>query len=230
MKLLDTTGGNTKLRKANKDVTVRIAGLSMLPDDVLCPMRWIAECADPCLRFSGRGIFDNVERARLAKTEYFHANRPEFIERLSHEIHNFKRTCIKKDVLPYVRLNVFSDVQWEKKTNGSFPQQFPDVEFLDYTKIAKRLDKTPVNYDLMFSWSNAPKYKEQVDAALKTTRPMSVVFYGPMPKEFLGREVIDGDQSDIYNVKQFNKIVGLKYKVAKGQDIDPTKSNFIVCT
>ena len=230
MKLLDTTGGNTKLKKANRDITVRIAGLSMLPDDILCPMRHIAECKDPCLRYSGRGTFDKVEQARMAKTEYYHKYRSDFIDQLKNEVYNFARICRKKDVIPYVRLNVFSDVQWEKKANGKMPQEFPDVELLDYTKVAKRLGNTPDNYKLIFSWSNAPRYKDEVEKALKTDKPISVVFHGPMPSRFLGREVVDGDQSDITNTSQLNKIVGLKYKTAKSQGIDPTNSSFIVST
>ena len=38
IKLLDTGGGNPKLEKTNKrDLGIRVAGLSLYPDDILCP-------------------------------------------------------------------------------------------------------------------------------------------------------------------------------------------------
>ena len=74
MKLLDCSGGNTKLKKNNKDVKLRVAGLSMMPDDILCVFRWIAACALECLKFAGRGTFDAVERARQAKSDWFHTD------------------------------------------------------------------------------------------------------------------------------------------------------------
>ena len=37
MKLLDTSGGNTKLRKNNKPIEIRVAGLSLYPNDFICP-------------------------------------------------------------------------------------------------------------------------------------------------------------------------------------------------
>lgn len=230
LKLLDTSGSNTKLRKNNRDIKLRVAGLSLMPDDALCPMRNIAECKDPCLRYSGRGVFDNVIDARQAKTNLFHNDRAAFIAQLKRELVNFEKLCAKNMVEPWVRLNVISDVQWELKANGSIPQSFPNIKFFDYTKLAKRLGNTPSNYDLMFSWSGAKKYQAQVSLALKTDAPISAVFHGPMPDTFLGRAVVNGDNSDIENIFQTGKILGLKYKLAKGQSIDPMDSVFIIDT
>ena len=84
----------------------------------------------------------------------------------------------------------------------------------DYTKLAHRLGRTPETYKLMFSYSGAQAYQNQVKTALKTDVPISAVFRGPMPAEFLGRRVIDGDASDLVNVMAGPVIVGLQ---AKGQ-------------
>ena len=130
----------------------------------------------------------------------------------------------------WVRLNVLSDVQWELATNGSIPQSFPEIKFYDYTKVAKRLTKMPRNYKLMFSYSKAPKYQGEVQKALLTDVPMSVVFYGPFPTTFMGKEVVDGDKSDILNLDARGKVVALKYKVAKGKGIDPADHVFVVNT
>ena len=230
MKLLDTSGGNMKLRKNNQDIKLRVAGLSLMPDDTICPMRNVAQCKEPCLQYSGRGNFGNVTNARQTKTDYYHQDRKEFLRQLSHELTNFEKLCRTSNVEPWARLNVISDVQWEKTTNGAIPQAFPGIQFLDYTKVAKRLGNTPTNYNLIFSWSGAAKYKPQVRKALATKAPISAVFHGPLPKTFLGREVVDGDNSDVENVFKFDKIIGLKYKLAKGQAINTIDSVFIVNT
>ena len=96
----------------------------------------------------------------------------------------------------------------------------------DYTKRVDRLGRTPDNYSLMFSYSGAPAYRRDVDRALETEYPISVVFRGGLPGEFLGREVIDGDKSDLFNLKAKNKIVGLKLK--GGKEIQSSRSAFIV--
>ena len=230
MKLLDTTGGNTKLAKNNRDITIRVAGLSLFPNDTLCPMRHVAGCAKPCLVSAGRGIMSNVVNGRQAKTEYFLSDRAAFLAQLKRELANFEKVCNRAGVIPYVRLNVLSDIQWELPAFGEIPQSFPNIRFFDYTKLAKRLGNTPANYQLMFSYSRAPEYQKQVDIALQTNVPMSVVFHGQMPKSFLGRPVINGDNSDIENLKHAGAIIGLKYKPARGQRIDPLDHVFIVDT
>ena len=48
-----------------------------------------------------------------------------------------------------------------------------------------------------------------------------------MPSHFMGKEVINGDASDIVNLSHKNKIVGLKYK-SVGASVDPLDSAFIV--
>jgi hypothetical protein len=46
----------------------------------------------------------------------------------------------------------------------------------------------------------------------------------------MGKEVVDGDKSDILNLDARGKIVALKYKVAKGKGIDPADHMFVVNT
>jgi len=202
----------------------------MRPNINLCPMQVVAGCKEPCLEASGRGGFDSVKAARQAKTDYYMQDRVGFIAQLKQELVNFEKLCAKNGVVPYVRLNVISDVQWELATNGAIPQAFPNINFFDYTKVAKRLAKLPRNYKLMFSYSKAPAYQKQVQLALKTDVPMSVVFYGPMPTTFMGKVVVNGDNSDIENLKHKGKIIGLKYKVAKGKGVNPMEEVFIVNT
>ncbi len=233
MKLLDTSGNNTKVKKTNdfrsKKVVdkfgnyIRLASLSMRPDDILCPSRHLAGCAEPCLVSSGMGAFSNVEAGRQAKTDFFHNDREGFLDQLRRELSNFERLCAKTGTKAVVRLNTISDIQWERY---GIPQAFPNTFFYDYTKVAKRIGKTPDNYRLMFSYSGKAEYQKQVAIALKHDVPISVVFFGDMPETFLGRRVIDGDASDLENLFSGKTIVGLK---AKGK-AKKSESDFIVNT
>lgn len=222
MKLLDTTGGNTKLKKSdNSSQEYRLAGLSLMPDDILCPYRNVAGCAKSCLESAGMGVFSNVKAGRQRKSDWWHGDRAGFLDKLRKELTNFEKLCKRQGVKAAVRLNVLSDIPWEKH---GIPQEFPDIFFYDYTKNASRLGKTPPNYELMFSYSNEPAYQKVVVKALRSDVPMSVVFRNGMPKYYKGRRVIDGDASDLVNVKAGKVVVGL---VAKGK-AKKDEGNFVV--
>ena len=142
----------------------------------------------------------NVILGRMRKTEYFHEDRQTFLDQLNLELHNFGKTCRKSGVLPIVRLNVISDILYESL---GVPQEHPALNFYDYTKVSSRLVRPlPDNYSLIFSYSSKREYAPHVAQALESDCPIAVVFNGPMPKTFLGREVINGDKSDLYNLRQ----------------------------
>ena len=213
MKLLDTNGGNTKVKKSMISKAVRIASLSMYPDDIICPARNIAGCKEMCLVGAGRGAMSNVVQGRIDKTTYYHKDTQGFLEQLRKELFNFQKLCKRNGVQPVARLNTISDIAWERH---EIPQEFSDIFFYDYTKIAYRLTRVPDNYKLMFSYSPEEDYQKQVQEALKTDVPISAVFEKEFPLNFLGRPVIDGDQNDLINVKAGRVIVGLKYKQVAG--------------
>jgi len=229
MKLLDTNASNTKVKKTEKKTdNVRLASLSLMPDEIICPWCVKAGCKNLCLQESGRGRFDNVAQGRQRKTDYWHDDRVGFLDQLKRELRNFETLCTRTDVRPVVRLNVLSDIQWERH---DIPQAFPNINFYDYTKLAQRLDKTPDNYRLMFSYSGTKAYQPQVKRALKTDAPISVVFTEiPTNPEyrFLGRPVIDGDQSDLINLNAGPVIIGLKYKRTKATNQAIEQSDFVI--
>jgi len=232
-KLLDTTNSNTKIKKTqNSADNVRVASLSLMPDTIICPSCQIAECLHICLKDTGRArIFQSITNARQSKTDYWHNNKSQFIEQLTREISNFQKLCTKQNKRPFIRLNTLSDIQWEKH---GIPQSFPKVNFLDYTKLAKRLDNTPDNYRLIFSYSRARAYQKQVDLALQTDAPIAVVFTElPIGNKwngyaFLGRPVIDGDKSDLINLNAGPVIVGLKYKRTSADADTVQQSDFVI--
>lgn len=235
MKLLDTTGGNTKLGKTNRtllsDAVIRLlghsnfryAGLSMLPDDILCAGSKAAQCRKPCLESAGRGNMSNVRDGRARKRDFFYADLDAFLDQLRRELSNFDKLCKRTGAKAVVRLNVIQDVDW---TALGIPQEFPDIQFIDYTKVPARLKPgyLPDNYKLIFSYSGVSTFAKQVDRALKTDAPIAVVFRGGLPQTFLGRDVIDGDRSDLLNAYADGMVVGLR---AKGRALGDT-SGFVV--
>jgi len=222
MKLLNITASNTKIAKSQKsaDIPTRIASLSLYPDPIICAGSKAAGCMDGCLKSAGRGRFDNVANARRAKTQYWHDDKDGFLEQLEMELSNFQRLCKKTGVKGVVRLNTISDIAFERY---GIPQSFPDLYFYDYTKRVDRIGKTPKNYDLIFSYSARPQYAKQV-AKMPKNNPMAVVFRDDLPATFMGKPVIDGDLSDLVNVKAAGKIVGLRAKGKAKKDA----SGFVV--
>tara|TARA_R110000823_G_scaffold39287_8_gene105109 strand:+ start:2861 stop:3556 length:696 start_codon:yes stop_codon:yes gene_type:complete len=222
MKLLSTSASNTKIAKTQKKekVQTRVASLSMLPDDVICPASKAAGCRAGCLESAGMGAFSNVKAGRKAKTDWFHADQVGFLDQLRKELGNFDTLCKRKGFIGQVRLNTISDIAWESL---GIPQLFPDLSFYDYTKRVQRIGKTPANYKLMFSYSGARTYQKQV-AKLPDGYPMAVVFRHTLPTHFRGRVVIDGDKSDLDNLRGGHVVVGL---LAKGKAKKDT-SGFVV--
>ena len=210
MKLLSTSASNTKIAKTQKaeKIPTRVASLSLYPDDVICAGSKAAGCREACLVTAGMGVFSNVAAGRKAKTDWFHDDQSGFLNQLRKELGNFSKLCKRKGSAGVVRLNTISDIAWEK---FGIPQAFPDLSFYDYTKRVHRIGNTPANYKLMFSYSGVATYKKQVDR-LPDGYPMAVVFSGDLPTHFMGRKVIDGDKSDLDNLRGGHVVVGLSAK------------------
>ena len=121
-----------------------------------------------CLAEQGRGRFDNVREARQRKAAYLHNDRAGFLEQLHRELTNFTKLCERTGERGAVRLNVVSDVKWERY---GIPQAHPDLLFVDYCKQVGETRKTPENYKLIFSYSGRPEYQNQNRRAFQPTPP-----------------------------------------------------------
>ena len=191
----------------------------------LCAMADKAGCAEPCLRWAGRGQMSSVQRGRERKTMFYLSDRIGFMDTLINDITVFRRRHIKKNIQPCVRLNGTSDIQYEK---SGIMEQFPDVQFYDYTKIVKRAyAKLPDNYHLTLSYSEADMdYADSVhQAVLDTGVNMAVVFRDKLPDTFRGLRVIDGDKDDLRFLDPKGVVVGL---VAKGKKAKHDQSGFVI--
>lgn len=191
----------------------------------LCPFAKVAECHVACLNTAGRGNFNNVKNARLRRAKLFNENRGEFFAQLIDDINKLKKQAQKQKLQAVIRLNGTSDIEFENiKVTGDYTifNLFPDLQFYDYTKNPNRKN-LPDNYDLTFSYSGVESFIKFNRQALANNMRVATVFK-ILPAEFMGREVINGDDHDVRFIEDKNIIVGLKAKGKARQD----KTGFVI--
>ena len=219
MKLLST--GNPKLLKGEKKGYLSFV-LHLSPADVsgyeTCAKR-TAGCTAACLNTAGRGgMFKKgettnvIQEARKRKTRMFFENRSAFMSALLKEITLGIKQAEKKGMIPAFRLNGTSDIAWEKYEileGRNIFQMFPEVQFYDYTKIRNRKVAHLTNYHLTFSKADG----NDMDVRLAASAGMNVAaVFKQLPETYIGRPVINGDETDLRFLDPKGVIVGLKAK------------------
>jgi hypothetical protein len=196
----------------------------------LCPNA-TEGCKASCLFTAGMGKWSNVKIARTRKSDFFIKDRYAFMEMLKKEI--AKIVSKAKDVSNIaIRLNGTTDIRWEniRLANGNnIMQEFPMVQFYDYTKSANRFDdKLPDNYHMTFSRAETELNHIHCMTLLAKGYNVAVVFAVKdetlLPKIYEGYSVVNGDEDDLRFLDGNNKIVGLK---AKG-DAKKDTTSFVV--
>lgn len=238
-KALLTVEGNPKLAKGEGWL---VAGLHLAPHKLagvgnLCPYA-SKGCAAACLNLAGRGGMaldsdglNQAQAARIRRTRYFKRDQAAFMLDLALEIEKAEQRAIRKGVKLAVRLNVLSDVLWERIPVGAHANimaMFPGVQFYDYTKVpmryrAERVAAIP-NYQLTFSLSetNDEDAADALRAGVNVAVAMNVKKGDPLPFNFkLGegfREVIDGDVTDLrFLDARYGVVIGLRAKGSRGK-------------
>lgn len=223
MKLL--SANNTKIKKGEK-LGWKTLGLSLAPANLsgkqLCPHR-SKGCELACLNTAGMGAFSNVQEARIKKSKFLIEQRDAFLAALNKEIANAERTATRRNGKLAIRLNVLSDLPWQNLIDMN---KFSGVQFYDYTPNPQRMiqflrGELPPNYHLTFS------RKENNQAVVELIANMGgnvAVVFDKLPDTYLGKRVIDGDDTDLRFLDDKNVIVGLKAK-GKGKKDD---SGFVV--
>jgi len=171
-------------------------------------------CKKACLYTAGHGAFSNVQQGRINKTRWYIQERETFMTQLRKEISNHIKNCSNKGFIPCIRLNGTSDISFE---NTGIFEEFPNVQFYDYTKIYKRALKFvngqyPSNYHLTYSLNE--DNKELAFDILFKGGNISAVFRKDLPETYKGYKVINADETDLRFTDDNNVICGL---VAKGQ-------------
>ena len=230
MKLL--TSGNAKIVKGEK-FGYLTQGIHFAPSDLsgynVCA--WASQgCAMACLNTSGRGKMKSIQDSRINKTRSFFEDKQGFLCNLVKEIESACKRAEKKGLRPCFRLNLTSDLPWENiRCNDGMNifEKFPHVQFYDYTKGFKRMEKylngeMPRNYHLTFSRSESND--QQVRLVLAMGGNVAVVFRNELPKQWEKRKVIDGDESDL----RFNDPQGCVVGLVEKGDAKKDSSGFVV--
>lgn len=181
-----------------------------------------AGCRAACLNTSGHGRYNYTQQARIKRNKWFFEDRPAFMAQLYADVYSYLRKCERENYLPCIRLNGTSDIVWETVWPDIF-DNFPTVQFYDYTKHAKRFRsdwKLPTNYHLTFSRSEVNDDKCQ--EVLNNGGNVAVVFK-ELPKKYLGHKVQSGDETDLRFLDKA-RIIGLSPKGRAKYD----KSGFVI--
>lgn len=232
LKLLST--GNPKLMKGEKAGYLSFV-LHLAPSKLsgynTCPMASVG-CAAACLNTAGRGgmfrkgeTTNAIQAARIRKTVQYFEQRDAFMAQLVKDITLGIKQADRKGMIPAFRLNGTSDIRWESVAVNGFAnifEMFPTVQFYDYTKLPNRRE-LPANYHLTFSRSESND--NYVAQAVESGMNVAVVF-DTLPTEYLGRPVVNGDDTDLRFLDPRNVIVGLKMKGKAKKD----NSGFTVLT
>ena len=223
-----SVGTNAKTVKSDKGGEYLTAIIYLAPADMVkgmnvCAMAIMAGCKFGCLFSAGRGAFNSVQQSRIRKTILLRDNPEEFHDLLRKDLIKFQEYCLKKGVVPVVRPNGTSDINYR-----NFAREFPKIQFYDYTKVYNRVAKDlPDNYHLTISYSEANNdySRKAVEYANKYGVNLAVVFRNKeLPETFLGRPLINGDKDDLRFLDPKNVIVGL---YAKGKAKKDT-SGFVI--
>ena len=225
MKLFTT--GNPKLMKGEKKGYLSFV-LHLAPANLsgyeTCPKRTTG-CTAACLNTAGRGgIFKKgestniIQQARIRKTKMFFEKREQFLADLENDIRLGIKQAEKQGLIPAFRLNGTSDIAWEKY---GIIEKFPNVQFYDYTKMRNRKVSHLKNYHLTFSKADG----NDMDVRLAASAGMNVaVVFKNVPETFIGRTVINGDDTDLRFLDPKGVVVGLKAKGKAKKD----NSGFVV--
>ena len=214
-KLLSTS--NTKIIKGQGRGYMSFI-LHLAPADLsgyeVCPKR-TAGCTHGCLNKSGHGgmfkpgeTTNVVQRARIRRTRHLFENRQQFLIDLVDDIRRAVKKAARKGLIPVIRLNGTSDLSWEKY---NIIQQFPTVQFYDYTKVLGRKISHLPNYHLTFS--RAEDNDADVQRALAQGMNVAQV-YDDIPYG-----VYSADQDDLRFLDPAVGIIGLKAKGPAKKDL-----------
>jgi hypothetical protein len=190
-------------------------------------MAALAGCMHGCLESAGRGAFNSVQNARIAKTRFYYDHQQAFLLSFAADVWTLRNKAKKQGFTPLVRPNGTSDIPYENlivHDGKNIFELFPDVQFYDYTKHPSRnlVGKTPGNYDLTYSFSAiTPKPISIKGLTNHNNSRVAVVFQkqGDIPDNFRGWPVIDGDNTDVRHIEPKSVVVALYAKGKAKRDL-----------
>ena len=205
---LTTEASNTKLALGKGRFSI---GLSLPPAKSSGSVNLCAfedSCAADCVGSGGSNRFPTAKAGKQARLDFLSGSPAHALRMLVDGIDKAVRTHPEG---VGVRLNIYSDLRWERILPSWFWVRFAGVQFFDYTKHPLRSRPhagLPVNYRLTYSVSGRSK-SEEITNQLAVGRGVAVVVrvrggktdlpdgtrgYRPLP--VTGARVVDGDLND----------------------------------
>jgi|TARA_R100000482_G_scaffold36303_3_gene12289 hypothetical protein len=173
-------------------------------------------CAAACLFTAGRGAFNNVQNARINKTNFYIENKSLFIKKLAGEIIKETAKAKKNGEKIAFRLNGTSDIDFiyllEKYAGLNVIDLMPTAILYDYTKIIGKVKKYLNHPNYYLTFSRAEDNETETMQALQMGANVSAVFSQELPTSWRGFDVVDGDVSDLVMITAKNSILGLRAK------------------
>ncbi len=167
-------------------------------------------CRGSCLTNSGMMRMSAQTNARIQRTKLYLSDREQFMAQLEKEIVGFLRKADREGKHLALRLNGTSDLDWTE-----LYAKYPEIQFYEYTKRPDLVLKAKGLRNLHITFSRTELTKAStVERMVAAGANVAVVFDDkkPMPLQFMGMAVIDGDDHDRRFEDKAGKIVGLTLK------------------
>ena len=235
MKLLSEQ--NRKFEKAEKFGWLQV-GLSLSPHTIANPKISTCSfsspsCESSCLFHAGMGSTINAQKSRIAKTLRFLEDRIGFAKQVNLELQWYKLKAKSENKKLLCRLNVFSDIRWDKlkiENGKNIFELNKTTTFVDYTKHPTLISEYK-NYHLIYSADKYNVSDEQLIQRLKDGGNVAMVFLNQIPKTWNGFPVVVGDESDSVWIGKKGVVSALLYKNAIRKGIsnkDLIKNNTLI--
>ena len=244
---------NSKLRKLpGRAKRFRAIGLAMAPAAYsgkdLCAWR-TAGCTAACNGFwSGMNVTISTRLALIGRALLFNWYRDLFESKLRRELTNYSKLCKRLRLIPCCRLNVSTDVVYERLASWLF-LEFTMIRFLDYTKaLPKHRMTLPANYELCHTF-NEKTTTEDVESIVSAGRNVVIAFdsayapsrglWGSLQKyvrftDSTGRDftlpVVNGDRHDLRLACMDGRgvVIGLHGKSGRSKVEKAVESGFMI--
>lgn len=219
-KLLSTANPKTQRGVARGYMTyvLHLAPYTLSGRNV-CP-KATAGCIASCLNTAGRGgmfkpgeTTNKVQQARLRRTEFWNTDPEGFLLALADDIRRAEAQAARRGLKAVFRLNATSDISWEKH---GIIEQFPHLQFYDYTKVLGRKVQHLPNYHLTFS--RAENNEQDVAAALEQGMNVAVVF------DKVPDHIYNADATDLRFLDGAQGVIGVRAKGPARRD----QSGFVI--
>ena len=177
-------------------------------------------CIDSCLFTAGMGSFSNVQKARIAKTDYLLSDKVGFLDQLAKELLYHYAKAKKAGERVAVRLNGTSDLDFftllQKYAQLDVTKLADHMAFYEYTKNINYIKRWEGAPNITYTFSKSESNASLIPAAMAYGANVAAVFRKELPATYNvgGTEipVIDGDTSDIIMMYNKGKIIGLRAK------------------